>query len=461
MTTNTEVDASTAHLDRRSRLVVLTVALAALIAVVDGTIVTASLQTIAADLGTGLQTAVWFTSAYLLAAGTTMPLSGWLMERFGVRRVFFVALIGFVVGSVLCALAWSPAALIVFRVAQGLGGGLLEPAALTIAATTAGPQRMGKVMGALSGVINVAPVLGPLAGGFLAGTGSWEWIFLINLPLGVLVLGGAIALLRGTTDHAAAARRPDLLGLVMLPAAFVLLLLASERISSAGSAVPALLAVGGVIVLAAWVWRARRAARQSVIDLDLLRNRGFRAGLLVMAVVGFTMYFQLVALALYSARALGWHGTRAGLVVASLGAGLLVSMTLSGRASDRVGSRRIVTLAAASTAIMAVVLAALHDRIAIGVLLGLLVVLGLAFGSVAAPAFSSVYRSVPGDKIARATPALFMTVQLGAATGASVAALLMDRLAAGTALTAGYLSIAVLTVLARAIARALPGPPAP
>ena len=97
----------------------------------------------------------------------------------------------------------------------------------------------------------------------------------------------------------------------------------------------------------------------------------------------------------------------------------------------------------------------------LGVLLGLLVVLGLAFGSVAAPAFSSVYRSVPGDKIARATPALFMTVQLGAATGASVAALLMDRLAAGTALTAGYLSIAVLTVLARAIARALPGPPAP
>ncbi|GAB3308601.1 DHA2 family efflux MFS transporter permease subunit [Epidermidibacterium keratini] len=438
-------------------LVVLVVSVAALMAVIDGTIVTASLQSIGADLGSRLEVSVWFTSAYLLAAGVTMPLSGWIIDRYGARRVFFVALSFFVAGSVLCALATTPGALIAFRVAQGLGGGLLEPTALTIAAATAGPDRMGAVMGWVSTVINLGPVLGPIAGTLLASSGHWEWIFLINLPLGVIVLGGALALLPKVPKQTPAPPRPDVAGLVLLPLGFVMVLLASEQIAAGRIWISASLAVAGAALLAAYVWRSRRTSRPPVVDLSLLALPGFRAGLGSMAVVGFTMYFQLVALAVYAQRALGWQGVGPGLVVATLGVGLLVSMSLSGPASDRVGARRIVTAAAGIAAAVAIVLAVIAGRVPTGVLLVVLVVFGLAFGSVAAPSFSSVYRTVPPEQLPYATPALFVTVQLAAATGASVAAVLLARLPAGTALTAGYVTIAVLLAGATVIARRLPG----
>lgn len=423
-------------------------------AVIDGTIVSASLTPIADDLGATIGAAAWFTSAYLLAAGVTMPLSGWIIEQLTPRRTLIIALVLFVAGSVLCAMANSAPELIAFRVIQGFGGGLLEPTALTIAAASAGASGMGRTMGIVSAVINIAPIIGPLAGSALAGAGWWQLIFLLNLPLGVIVLIGAVVVV-GKIAPPAQLRRPDLVGALLLPAGFVSFLLAIESIDDPARV--SVLAIVGLVVLVGYAVRAMRNERPAVLDLRLLRISGFRAGLAIMAAVGFTMYFQLVGLALFAERHLGLRSVEAGALVAALGAGCLISMTVAGFVSDRVGARRIVMGAAASAAAAALLIVVLVDRLGVALLAGVIFAFGLAFGAVAAPSFASVYRTVPPDRIAHATPSLFVSVQLCAALGAAAAAGLMTRMAAVDALVVGYSIVAGLMICATAVARQLPG----
>src|SRR4051812_33345259 len=158
---------ATERLDRRTVAVVGVMAAAAFMAVLDGTIVTVAIDTFTTQFDASVATIGWVSVGYLLAAAVSLPVAGWAGERCGGRRVFLAGLAVFVVGSALSSLAWSAGALVAFRVVQGFGGGALEPTALTLAARSANGRRVGTVMGLLSLVVNVAPVLGPLLGGLL------------------------------------------------------------------------------------------------------------------------------------------------------------------------------------------------------------------------------------------------------------------------------------------------------
>lgn len=166
---------------------------AAWLAVLDGTVVAVALGSLADAFGTPLTTVVWVTIAYLLAAATALPLLGWASARFGGRAVFLTGLGLFLLGSALCALARSPGMLIGFRVLQGFGGGLLEPSAMTLSAALATRESMGRVLSVMATVVNVAPAGGPILGGLLLQTGHWQWLFVVNIPLGLLVGAAALA----------------------------------------------------------------------------------------------------------------------------------------------------------------------------------------------------------------------------------------------------------------------------
>ncbi|WP_143690238.1 MFS transporter [Williamsia sterculiae] len=434
------------------------VSVAAMMAVIDGTIVTASLRDIGADLGAPLSQVVWLTVGYLISAGVTMPLSGCVIDRLGPRRTLFWSLALFVSASILCSVAWSLPVLILFRVLQGFAGGLLEPTAVNVAASSAPAARMGAVMSVLSSTINIGPVVGPLLGSLIAGSGHWPWIFLINVPLGAIAIVGAAVVVRPMDGAQPRGSRPDLIGMVLLPLGFVSVLLSIDRVGvSVGGWLPILLGVFGVAVLAAYGRYSLRGGHHAVLDLTLLRHRGFRAALLTMAAVGFAMYGQLVGLPLIAAEDHGLTGIAAGLPVAALGVGCLVSMTTAGRMSDRLGTRPIVVTAAVLTAGVAVAIAVSASWLPLSGLLSLMVVFGLTFGGVAAPTFSSIYRTVPPDRAPYATPSLFITVQLAAAGGATVAGLLVDHLAPDWAATWLYGSFTVLLLAAAGVARWLPG----
>lgn len=446
-------------LDRRTIAVVGVMAAAAFMAVLDGTIVTVAIDTFTTTFDASVATIGWVSVGYLLAAAVSLPVSGWAIERFGGRRVFLAGLVLFVIGSALASLAWSAGALIAFRVLQGFGGGALEPTALTLAARTANGRRVGAVMGFLSLVVNVAPVLGPLLGGLFVEGGHWRWIFLVNIPLGLAVAVVALLVVPNDPGDPNAART-DLRGLGLLSPGFAFVLLAIERVGAEAAlwqvVVPA---AAGVGLLTSYVARARRVERP-VIDLRLFTHRGFASSVGVMALVGFLMYSQLVALPLYARDIHGREGIGQGVLVTALGVGLLISMALAARASDVVGPRRLAGPGAVVTAIGLVVVATVQDTAGMVPLLAVFVVIGLGFGAVAAPTFSSVYRTVPADMVGQATTTMFIVVQTSASFGVTVIGLLMSRMGADS-YGVMFAILAIDAALIAGVSRLLPGAPAP
>ncbi|MCD5350608.1 MFS transporter [Kineosporia mesophila] len=411
------------------------VAAAALLAVLDGTVVAVALNSLAGSFEVRLDQVVWVTIGYLLAVAAVLPVLGYLTARFGARVVFVAGLLIFLAGSGLTALAGSVPALIGFRVIQGVGGGLIEPTAMTLAAGLAPTRQLGRVMGVMSMIINVAPVLGPLVGGLLLQTGHWQWIFLVNLPLGALVLMAVLSATResgATRESSAVAQasvpKADGPGLLLLTVGFVGLLFALNRSGEGGVSPPVVLAgVLGALLLAAYVPYAARMSREGrppALDLRLLARPGFGAGMGVMGLVGLVMFAQLTALPLFAAQHFGLIGLEQGVLVSALGLGLLVSMSAGGRLSDNVGARPLVMGGAAVTFTAVLVFVATHDDWPLGALYALFVFVGLGFGATAAPTVAGAFRLLrPGEQAAGST-ALFMTVQFGASVGVTLLGLL-------------------------------------
>ena len=169
--------------------------LGAVMSILDTTIVNVALATLAEDLNASLATIQWVVTGYMLSLAAVIPVTGWASRRFGSKRVFLVSLVLFTLGSLLCGLATTASQLIVFRVLQGAGGGMIMPIAQMIMADSAGPKRMGRVMGLVAVPMMLAPTLGPLLGGVIIETLSWHWIFYVNLFVGAIAIPLAVKLL--------------------------------------------------------------------------------------------------------------------------------------------------------------------------------------------------------------------------------------------------------------------------
>src|SRR5262245_45765459 len=176
--------AAAAVFDRDIVLLAIVVILGTSMTVLDLTIVNVAIPTLGRDLGASISTIQWVLTGYMLAFASVIPLSGWATERFGTKRVWIASLRLFVAGSVLAGAAWSIGALIVFRVLQGLGAGMILPVGQTILAQAAGPQRMGRVMSVFGVPLLLVPILGPVVGGAILEQWSWRWIFFVNVPVG-------------------------------------------------------------------------------------------------------------------------------------------------------------------------------------------------------------------------------------------------------------------------------------
>jgi len=457
-TSDDEAGGSEAALDRATVVVVAILALAAFMSVLDGTIVTVAVSSLGDVFDSPISTIVWVSVGYLLAAGLALPVAGWATERFGGRRVFLLGVGLFLLGSLLASVAWSASSLIAVRIVQGFGGGMMEPTALTLAAGAAGPKRVGKVMGILSLIINVAPVLGPLTGGLFATEAHWRWIFLINLPIGAVVAVSAwIVLPRDTSPRGSGG--VDVSGLLMLSPGFVAVLFAIDRIGAHGAWWSVVLpAAAGAGLFVAYV-RHALGADAPLIDVRLLARPQFAASVMVMSFVGFVMYSQLVSLPLFLERVHGATGIEQGVLTTALGAGLLVSMTWSSRRSDVTGPRPLARVGGAVTAIGLAVFALTSDHIGVPAATVLFVATGLGFGSMAAPTFASVYRTVPATYTAQATTTMFIVVQASASLGVTIIGLVLSD-GSTTAFRPLFLVLSAAALLGSLIARRLPGAPA-
>ena len=180
----------------------------------DATIVNVSLSSLATDLHANLSTIQWVTSGYLLALTLVLPLNGWLVDRIGAKALYLWCFSAFTLTSALCGAAWSAPSLIAFRVLQGVSGGLLAPMAQMMIARVAG-QQMARVIGYAAVPVLLAPILGPVVAGAILQHTSWRWLFLVNLPVGVLALALAVRFLPGDRDDTQP-RELDWVGLALL-----------------------------------------------------------------------------------------------------------------------------------------------------------------------------------------------------------------------------------------------------
>src|SRR5437764_480835 len=167
-----------------------------IMSILDTTIVNVALDTLGRELHSSISQIQWVVTGYLLSLAAVIPITGWAARRFGGKRVYLVSLVLFTAGSALCGLATSSTELIVFRVLQGIGGGMILPIGQLMMAQAAGPKRMGRVMSIVAVPAMLAPILGPALGGIIVENLSWRWIFYVNLPIGVIAVVAATRLLQ-------------------------------------------------------------------------------------------------------------------------------------------------------------------------------------------------------------------------------------------------------------------------
>jgi EmrB/QacA subfamily drug resistance transporter len=403
----------------------------AIMSILDTTIVNVALATLRRELHSTIADIQWVVTGYMLALAAVIPISGWAAKRFGAKRVYLVSLVLFTAGSALCGLASSNLELDVFRVIQGIGGGMILPIGQLMMADAAGPKRMGRVMSIVAVPAMLAPILGPTLGGLIVDNASWRWIFFVNLPIGLIAVVAAVRIL-----PAAAAGRTeglDLRGLALMATGLPLLTYGLAQIGATGTftatkvVVPC---VGGVALIALFAVHALRA-RHPLLNLRLYWRPTFASASLAMFCLGAALFGSMILLPLY------WQGIRhesvlhTGLLTAPQGLGMALVMPLAGKLSDRLGGGPLALFGVTVTSLASIPFGLIGAHTSIVWLSVAMLIRGGGIGFAFMPAMAAAFASLERSELADATPQLNVLQRVGGSIGTALLAVVLQRALVG------------------------------
>jgi DHA2 family multidrug resistance protein len=382
----------------------LALALATFMQVLDTTIANVSIPTIAGNLGVSTDQGTWIITSFAVANGVSVPLTGWLMQRYGVVRIFVLSILLFTIASFLCGVAWSLPSLIVFRVLQGAVSGPMIPGSQALLLALFPAEKKGTALAIWSMTTLVAPICGPILGGYISDNFSWSWIFLINVPVGLFCTMVCWNALR-TRETPTRKLKIDRVGLVLLfvwVGALQIMLDKGKDLDWFGSTPIVILTVVTVISLIAWIiWEL--GEKNPIVDLSLFKSRNFTLGTLALC-LGYAVFFgNVVLLPLWLQTQLGYTATWAGLVAAPSGVTAVLISPFVGRYISRVDAR---WLAAASFVLFAVSYFLRADYTAdasFWVLVMPLLVQGLAMGMFFVALLTILLDRLPAEKVPAAS----------------------------------------------------------
>ncbi|WP_067573574.1 MDR family MFS transporter [Nocardia acidivorans] len=425
----TQAPPASTDFDPALRKLVTVVVLGAIMTILDATITTVAVKTLGTEFHASLTAIQWVLTGYTLALSASIPLTGWAITRFGPKAMWIVSLLLFITGSILCGIAWNITALIVFRVLQGFGAGMILPIGQTMLARAAGPARMGRVMSAVAVPAMLAPVLGPTVGGLILGHLSWRWMFFINIPLCAIAVLAAMRLLPADPVRDPDARL-DLLGLALLSPGLGALVYGTAQAGSGRSPTDIRVAapvLAGVALVGCYLWHAHRRGDTALVDVRLLRNRSFAAVNAMMFLYIGTISGLMALLPLSFQIVDGDSPLRSGALVAPLGVGAIITTLITGKLSDAY-SPRLLILAGLPVALLGIVgLTQIHPNTGEILIMTMLFVIGLGHGMVMPAAMGASYETLRHSEIASATTATNVGLRVGSSFGVAALLVLIQR----------------------------------
>lgn len=426
------IDVEPVHVDHRARMEILVaVLLTMFLSSLDQTVVGTALPRIVSDLA-GNELYVWVVTIYLLTATVSGPIYGKLSDLFGRRPMMMIGVSLFLSGSLLCALSQEMWQLIAFRGIQGLGAGAIFPIALAIIGDLFSPRERGRYQGLFGAVFALSSIIGPALGGLLTDTVGWHWVFLVNLPVGIVALVVLWRLLPHVS-HPEAVRSIDYLGAAVFTAAIVPFLLGLTNKQFGEWTDPA---VGGLILLglalgAAFVWVESRAA-EPILPLELFRNRTVAGSIVATFLITFGFFGAVIFVPRWFQFVLGSSATISGYQMLPLMAGVMGSSIGSGLLVARTGRYKWLTVAAMAVSVVGLALMSqIRADTPIGLVWAWMFVAGLGVGPSFAVFTIIVQSAVAPRMLGAATSSLTFFRQVGGSVGLAIAGAIFGTSFAG------------------------------
>jgi EmrB/QacA subfamily drug resistance transporter len=424
---SSEPDRIDAHVWKISAVVIV----GSIMSILDMTIVNVALATLGRELHSTVAEIQWVVTGYMLSLAAVIPVTGWAARRFGAKPVYLTSLLLFTAGSALCGLAGSTTELVVFRVIQGIGGGMILPIGQLMMAEAAGPQRMGRVMSIVAVPAMLAPILGPTIGGLIVDNASWRWIFYVNLPIGAIAVASALRTLPRVAPQPT--DRLDFTGLALMAIGLPLLTYGLAEIGITGGFTAAKVVIPIVAGLGLIAVFARHALRvpKPLLDVRLYRRPTFSSASFAMFCLGAALFGGMILLPLY------WQGIRhesvvdTGLLTAPQGLGAAVVMPIAGRLSDRLGGGPLALVGVIVTTIATIPFALVGAHTSIAWLSVAMFVRGTGIGFAFMPAMAAAFASLERSELSEATPQLNVLQRVGGSIGTAVLAVVLQRALSG------------------------------
>ncbi|GHC65407.1 DHA2 family efflux MFS transporter permease subunit [Limoniibacter endophyticus] len=410
----------------RRGLITISVMLATIMQVLDTTIANVALPDMVGDLDASQDTINWVLTSYIVAAAIATPVTGWLADRFGRRELFLTCIVGFTATSLMCGMAWSLPSMVGFRLLQGLFGASIVPLSQTFLLDINPKEKHGQAMAMWGAGIMVGPIIGPTLGGWLTETLGWRWVFLVNLPIGIIAFLGCVTSLPAVARRA---RGFDFFGFAMLSLGVGALQLMLDRGAEVDwfSAVEIWIELG-LCLTGFWVFTMHLAMnRDTFIDPKIFADRNFLTGLVFIFIIGIILLASLALLPPMLSKLFNHPTILTGLVMAPRGVGTMISMILVGRLVQLIDARVLVVAGLSLTSLSLYMMSGFSPQMDDHLIIWSGVIQGLGLGLVFVPLSTVAFATLPSNFRTDAASLFSLVRNLGSSIGISMVTVLLTR----------------------------------
>ena len=410
-------------------IIALAVVLPTLLEVIDTSVVNVSLDHIRGSLSAGIDEATWTITAYLVSNAIIIPLTGWLSRVFGRKRYLLFSVILFTVSSFLCGSATTLTALVFFRVIQGIGGGALQPISQTILLEAFPPEEYGMAM-ALFGVgVMFGPIVGPVLGGWITDNWSWNWIFYINIPIGIISVLMIMLFIQDPPYLKRIKEKIDYIGLGLIVAGIGCLQVVldkGQREDWFSSPLIMNLAIVSVISIVVFIfWELRR--REPIINLRQLKDISFASANVIQGVTFFVLFGSILLLPLFVQQLLGYNAFLSGMVLAPGGIATLISMPISAKLIQRINPKAVLATGLLITAYSIFIMSRFNYYIDYNTVAFSRIVMGVGMAMVFVPLTSLAFSTIKKEEMGNATSIFSLLRNIAGSFGIAIMTTLLAR----------------------------------